>query len=135
MTMGTTPPATSLAEGKVPERDDGNECVLKRLALIPTSWELLEVVVFPLESPDTLGSTGRTFRGTPGMARRPALLLCTIVVALATGASAGRLRAQQWQTETDRAQRPTSPTIQLPGLPPASPSFELPPNTTVVPRT
>jgi hypothetical protein len=69
------------------------------------------------------------------MPRRPALLLHAIAVALATFASAGALRAQQWQTETDRARPPTSPSIQLPGLSPTSPSIELPPNTTVVPRT
>ena len=69
------------------------------------------------------------------MARRPTPLLRATAVALAICASAAPVCAQQWQTETDKAQPPASPAIQLPGLRPTSPAIELPPNTTVVPRT
>ena len=88
----------------------------------------------PLESPGSLGSTGRIIiGGMPGMARRPTALLRATAVALAISASASPVCAQQWQTETDRAQPPAS--MQIPGMRPTSPVFELPPNTTVVPRT
>jgi hypothetical protein len=43
---------------------------------------------------------------------------------------------QQWQTETDRTPPPpASAPIQIPGMRPTSPPIELPPNTTVVPRS
>jgi hypothetical protein len=72
------------------------------------------------------------------MARRPTALLRAIAAVLAILASANPVCAQQWQTETDRAQPPASiqvPGMQIPGMRPTSPVFELPPNTTVVPRT
>jgi hypothetical protein len=67
------------------------------------------------------------------MRRRPRPHLRAIAVALAICASASPVCAQQWQTETDRAQPPAS--MQIPGMRPTTPVFELPPNTTVVPRT
>ena len=71
------------------------------------------------------------------MRRRPRPYLHSIAVALAICASAAPVCAQQWQTETDRAPRqpPASAPIQVPGMRPTSPAIELPPNTTVVPRT
>jgi hypothetical protein len=68
--------------------------------------------------------------------RRPGLL--AIAVALAACASVPQVvRAQQWQTDTDKAQ-PGSPPAQapalVPGLRPTSPTT-VPPNTTVVPRS
>jgi hypothetical protein len=67
------------------------------------------------------------------MARRPTALLRSTAAALAICAGASPVCAQQWQTETDRAQPPAS--MQIPGMRPTSPVFELPPNTTVVPRS
>lgn len=74
------------------------------------------------------------------MARLPRPQLTAIaralVLALAIGAGVPQARAQQWQTETDRPQRPpsASPPILVPGLRPAAPAIDVPPNTTVVPR-
>jgi hypothetical protein len=58
-------------------------------------------------------------------------------VALAICASVAPVCAQQWQTETDRTPRqpPASAPSQVPGMRPTLPPIELPPNTTVVPRT
>jgi len=58
-------------------------------------------------------------------------------VALAICASVAPVCAQQWQTETDRTPRqpPAAAPSQAPGMRPTLPPIELPPNTTVVPRT
>src|SRR5688572_6403322 len=71
--------------------------------------------------------------GGPGMARRPLPHLRFIAVTLAICAGVAPVYAQQWQTETERAPPPGS--MQIPGMRPIAPAFELPPNTTVVPRT
>ena len=49
--------------------------------------------------------------------------------------SAPPVCAQQWQTETDKAPPPASAPIVVPGMRPTVPVIELPPNTTVVPRS
>ena len=71
------------------------------------------------------------------MRRRPRPYLRAIAVALAICAGAAPVCAQQWQTETDRTSRqpPASAPSQVPGMRPTLPPIELPPNTTVVPRT
>jgi len=68
------------------------------------------------------------------MARRPTAHLHYIAALLATCACAQPVCAQQWQTETDRAP-PASAPPQIPALRPTLPAIELPPNTTIVPRT
>src|SRR2546430_5020720 len=90
----------------------------------------------PLESKRNLGKTGRII-GAPDMRRRPRPHLHSIVVALAVCASTAPACAQQWQTENDKAARPppASVPLQVPGMRPTSPAVELPPNTTVVPRS
>jgi hypothetical protein len=69
------------------------------------------------------------------MARRPLPHLRSIAVTLAICAGVPPVCAQQWQTETERAPPPASAPMQIPGMRPTAPAFELPPNTTVVPRT
>jgi hypothetical protein len=71
------------------------------------------------------------------MRRRPRPYLRAIAAALAICAGAAPVCAQQWQTETDRTPRqpPAAAPGQAPGMRPTLPPIELPPNTTVVPRT
>lgn len=74
------------------------------------------------------------------MARQPRPQRIALGLALALAICAGVPSAwaqQQWKTETDRAARPPSasqPTL-VPGLRPAAPAIDVPPNTTVVPRS
>ena len=90
----------------------------------------------PLNRRAARAQLGESSGAIPGMARRPTALLRAIAAALAICAGASPVCAQQWQTETDRTPPPSASTpVQIPGMRPTSPVFELPPNTTVVPRT